>query len=73
MKVLVLGQIDPLHLCGRHLLLQQLHIVYGNGYAAAMLEGVLDHLPCSIVEHRAVLGLANSVGQTKMFLYAKEN
>jgi hypothetical protein len=38
-----------------------------------MLEGVLDHLPCSIVEHRAVLGLANSVGQIKMFLYAKEN
>jgi hypothetical protein len=38
-----------------------------------MLEGVLDHLSCSIVEHGAGFDLANSVGQMKMFLHAKEN
>jgi hypothetical protein len=73
LKVLVLGQIDPFHLCGLHLLLQYLCVVCGNRYAASVLEGILDHLPWSIVKHGVGLGLANSVGQTKMFLHAKEN
>jgi hypothetical protein len=38
-----------------------------------MLEGVLDHLSCNIIEHEVGSDLANSVGQTKMFLHAKEN
>jgi hypothetical protein len=38
-----------------------------------VLEGVLDQLPCSIVEHEAGFNFANYVGQTKMFLHAKEN
>jgi hypothetical protein len=70
--VLVVGQIDPFHLRGPHLLLQHLHVVCGNKYAAGMLEGVLHHISCSIVEHRAGFGLANSTSQTKMFLYAKK-
>jgi hypothetical protein len=43
----------------------------GNRYAAGVLEGVLDHLPCSIVEHEAGFILANSVGQAKIFLHEK--
>jgi hypothetical protein len=38
-----------------------------------MLEGVLDHLACSIVEEEAGYVLANSVGQAIMFLHVKEN
>jgi hypothetical protein len=73
LKVLVVGQIDLFHMCGLHLLSQHLRIVCGNRYAACMFEGILDHLPCIIVEHEAGFGLANSISQTKMFLYAKEN
>jgi hypothetical protein len=73
LKVPVLGQIDPFHLRQLHLLIQNLHVLCGNRYAADMLEGDLDHLLCSIVEHGVGFGLANSVSQTKMFLHAKEN
>jgi hypothetical protein len=38
-----------------------------------MLEGILDHLLCSIVEHGAGFSLDNSFNQTKMFLPTKEN
>jgi hypothetical protein len=38
-----------------------------------VLEGILDHLACSIVEHEAGFGLANFVGQMKMFWNSKEN
>jgi hypothetical protein len=38
-----------------------------------VLEGILDHLSCSIVEHEASFSLTNSVVQVKMFLHAKEN
>jgi hypothetical protein len=69
LKVLVLGQVDPFHLRGLYLLLHHLRVVCGNIYATGMLEGIL----CSIVEHGAGFGLAISVGQTKMFLHAKEN
>jgi hypothetical protein len=71
--VLVLGLIDLFHLRGLHLLLQHLRVVCNNRYAAGMLESELDHLPCSIIEHEAGFDLANSVSQTKMYLYAKEN
>jgi hypothetical protein len=71
--VLVLGQVDSFHLSGLHLLLQHMSVVCGNKCATSVLEGVLDHLQCSIVEHGACFGLANSVGETKMFLHAKEN
>jgi phytoene dehydrogenase-like protein len=73
LNVLVLGQVDPFHLCGLHLLLQHMRVVYGNRYAAGMFEGILDHLLCSIVEHGVDFSLANSVSQTKMFMHAKEN
>jgi hypothetical protein len=71
--VLVLGQIDPYDLHGFHLLLHHLRVVCGNKYAIGVRKGVLDHLPCNIVEHGAGFGHTNSVGQMKMFLYAKEN
>jgi hypothetical protein len=48
-------------------------IVGGNTYAAGVLEGVLNHLPCGIVEDEVGFGLANAVGQAIMFLHAKEN
>jgi hypothetical protein len=38
-----------------------------------MLEGVLNHLPCDIVEDEVGFVLANTVGQAIMFLHAKEN
>jgi hypothetical protein len=38
-----------------------------------MLEGILNHLPCSIVEHEAGFSLANSIDKTKIFMHAKEN
>jgi hypothetical protein len=72
-KVLVLGQIDLFHLCGLHLLLQHLRVVCGNRYIVDVLEGIIDHLLCSNIEHRIGFNLANSIGQMKMFLYAKEN
>jgi hypothetical protein len=73
LKVLVLGQVDIMRLRGLHLFLQHLHVVYDNRYAQGALEGVLDHLLSSIVEHRGGFTLANPVHQMKMFLYAKEN
>jgi hypothetical protein len=71
--VLALGQLDPFHLCGPHLLLQHPRVVCGNRYAAGMLEDILDHLSCSILEHEAGFGFANSVGQIKIFMHAKVN
>jgi hypothetical protein len=38
-----------------------------------MLEGVLNHLSCSIVEDKVGFILANAVGKAIMFLDAKEN
>jgi hypothetical protein len=38
-----------------------------------MLEGVLNHLPCDVVEDEVGFLLANAVDQAIMFLYAKEN
>jgi hypothetical protein len=38
-----------------------------------MLEGVLNHLACNIVEDEAGFILANSFGQVIIFLHAKEN
>jgi hypothetical protein len=73
LKVLVLGQIGPFHPRELHLLLQHLHVECGNRYNADVLEGILDHLLYSIVEHKAGFSLDNSVGQTKMFMHAKEN
>jgi hypothetical protein len=67
LKVLILSQINPFHLCGLHLLLQHLRVVCGNRYAAGMLEGVLDLLPCSIIEYEAAFSLANSIGERKYF------
>jgi hypothetical protein len=71
--VLVLGHIDPFLLRGLHLLLQHLCVVCGNKYATGMLEGILDHLSSSIVEHGAGFSLATFIGQMKMFMYVKEN
>jgi hypothetical protein len=48
-------------------------VVYGNRYAVGVLEGILDHLPCSVVEQGVGFGLANSISHTKMFLHVKEN
>jgi hypothetical protein len=55
LKVSDLGQIDPFHLCGLHLVFQHQRVVCGNRYGVGMLEGIHDHLPCSIVEHEASL------------------
>jgi hypothetical protein len=38
-----------------------------------MLEGVLNHLSCGIVEDEVGFAPANAVGQSIMFLHAKEN
>jgi hypothetical protein len=38
-----------------------------------MLEGILNHLSCGIVEDEDGFILANVIGQAIMFLYAKEN
>jgi hypothetical protein len=38
-----------------------------------MLKGILNHLPCGIVEDEVGIILANAAGQAIMFLYAKEN
>jgi hypothetical protein len=38
-----------------------------------MLEGVLNHLVCNIVEDEACFVIANPVGQAIMLLYAEEN
>jgi hypothetical protein len=38
-----------------------------------VLEGILDHLACSIVEDEAGYVLSNYVGQATMFLHTKEN
>jgi hypothetical protein len=71
--MLILGQVDPFHPCGLHLLLSHLRVVCGNRYTAGMLEGVLDHLPSNIIEPEAGFDLTNFIDQTKIFLHAKEN
>jgi hypothetical protein len=38
-----------------------------------MVEGILNHLVCSIVEDEAGFILANSVDQAIIFMHAKEN
>jgi hypothetical protein len=38
-----------------------------------VLEGVLNHILCGIVEDKVDFFLANAVGQAIIFLYAKEN
>jgi hypothetical protein len=38
-----------------------------------MLEGILNHLSCSIVEDEVGFILAKAVGQAIAFLHAKEN
>jgi hypothetical protein len=38
-----------------------------------MLEGVLNHLACNIIEDEPDFDLANSVGQAIMFLHVKDN
>jgi hypothetical protein len=38
-----------------------------------MLEVVLNHLPCSIVEDEVGFILANDVDQVIMFMHSKEN
>jgi hypothetical protein len=50
-----------------------MRVVSGNRYAAGVLEGILDHLACSIIEDKVGFILANSVGQAIMFLHVKEN
>jgi hypothetical protein len=48
-------------------------VVAGNIYATCMLEGVPNHLACSIVEDEVGFILANSFGQAIIFLHVKEN
>jgi hypothetical protein len=48
-----------------------LRVVCSNRYATVVLEGILNHLACNIVEDEASFILANSVGQPIMFLHAK--
>jgi hypothetical protein len=48
-------------------------VVGDNRYAADMLESVLNHLSCGIVENEVGFILTNAVGQVIMFLYVKEN
>jgi hypothetical protein len=50
-----------------------LHVVGGNRYAIGVLEGILNHLPCGIIEDEVGFLLTNIVGQAIMFLHAKEN
>jgi hypothetical protein len=50
-----------------------MRVVSGNRYATGVLEGILDHLACSIIEDKVGFILANSVGQAIMFLHVKEN
>jgi hypothetical protein len=38
-----------------------------------VLEGILNHLACNIVEDEAGFILTNSFGQAIMFMHAKEN
>jgi hypothetical protein len=48
-------------------------VVGGNRYAVGMLEGILNHLPCGIVEDEVNFILVNTVSLVIMFLHAKEN
>jgi hypothetical protein len=50
-----------------------MHVVGGNKYAAGVLESVLNHLSCDIVEDEVGFIHANDVGQAIIFLHAKEN
>jgi hypothetical protein len=47
--------------------------VGGNRYAVDVLEGILNHLPCDIVEDEIGFILANAVGQVIIFMDVKEN
>jgi hypothetical protein len=38
-----------------------------------VLEGVLNHLACNIIEDEVGFVLANFIGEAIMFLYAKGN
>jgi hypothetical protein len=42
-------------------------------WSFVVVEGVLDHLSCSIIEDEASFNLANFVHQLKIFLHAREN
>jgi hypothetical protein len=48
-------------------------IVGDNIYVASVLEGILNHLSCYIVEDEVGFILANIIGQAIMFLHVKEN
>jgi hypothetical protein len=50
-----------------------MHVVYGNRNVAGVLEAILNHLVCGIVENEAGLVFVNSIGQAIMFMHAKEN
>jgi hypothetical protein len=72
-KVLALGQVDAMSLCGFHMLLQHPRVVNNDRYQAGVFEGILDHLPCNVIEHGGSFNIANSIHQMKMFLHAREN
>jgi hypothetical protein len=38
-----------------------------------MLQGLLNHLPCDIIEDEVGFILTNAVSQAIMFLHAKDN
>jgi hypothetical protein len=42
-------------------------------YATSVLEGILNHVLCGIIEDEVGFILATAVGQAKTFLHAKEN
>jgi hypothetical protein len=50
-----------------------MRVVYGNRNVVGVLEAVLNHLACSIVEDEVGFVLVNSIGQAIMFMHAKEN
>jgi hypothetical protein len=68
LKVLLLGQVAAMHQCGLHPLLQDLHVEHKDRYQASVLDGVLDHLTCSLVEDNVGHVFANAFRQTKMFM-----
>jgi hypothetical protein len=48
-----------------------LRVEGGNRYAVGILERVLNHLPCTIVEDEVGFDLVNAIGQAIMFLHLK--
>jgi hypothetical protein len=48
-------------------------VVNSDRYQADVFEGIIDHLPCSVVEHGASFNVTNSIHQIKMFLHARHN